>query len=147
MGGMDLMQMWNDMGWVAKLIGVILIIMSMISFGVAIERIYTFAQARKHISILGLRLVFMLRHDNKAAGDEDHRSAGQHRVEEGDEHQKPWDVEYRAADRDRERTADEPEHADEGDRRDDDREDAERKLDGGIDAQAQILSQDAPAQW
>jgi biopolymer transport protein ExbB/biopolymer transport protein TolQ len=47
MGGMDLMQMWNDMGWVAKLSGVILIIMSMISFGVAIERIYTFAQARK----------------------------------------------------------------------------------------------------
>jgi biopolymer transport protein ExbB/biopolymer transport protein TolQ len=47
MGGMDLMQMWNDMGWVAKAIGVILIIMSMISFGVAIERIYTFAQARK----------------------------------------------------------------------------------------------------
>ena len=47
MGGMDLLQMWNEMGWVAKAIGVILIIMSMISFGVAIERIYTFAQARK----------------------------------------------------------------------------------------------------
>lgn len=47
MGGMDLMHMWNEMGWVAKAIGVILIIMSMISFGVAIERIYTFAQARK----------------------------------------------------------------------------------------------------
>ena len=47
MGGMDLVSMWNDMGWVAKAIGVILIIMSMISFGVAIERIYTFAQARK----------------------------------------------------------------------------------------------------
>jgi biopolymer transport protein ExbB len=47
MGGMDLMQMWNDMGWVAQGIGVILVIMSMISFGVAIERIYTFAQARK----------------------------------------------------------------------------------------------------
>jgi biopolymer transport protein ExbB/biopolymer transport protein TolQ len=44
---MDLMQMWADMGWVAKAIGVILIVMSMISFGVAIERIYTFAQARK----------------------------------------------------------------------------------------------------
>ena len=44
---MDLMHMWNQMGWVAKAIGVILIIMSMISFGVAIERIYTFAQARK----------------------------------------------------------------------------------------------------
>jgi biopolymer transport protein ExbB len=47
MGGMDLMHMWNEMGWVAKAIAVILVIMSMISFGVAIERIYTFAQARK----------------------------------------------------------------------------------------------------
>jgi biopolymer transport protein ExbB/biopolymer transport protein TolQ len=44
---MDLMQMWTTMGWVAKVIAVILVIMSMISFGVAIERIYTFAQARK----------------------------------------------------------------------------------------------------
>ncbi|MBA2301889.1 MAG: MotA/TolQ/ExbB proton channel family protein [Acidobacteria bacterium] len=35
------------MGWVAKAIAIILVIMSMISFGVAIERIYTFAQARK----------------------------------------------------------------------------------------------------
>src|ERR687898_608726 len=47
MGEMDLMHMWEQMGWVAKAIGVILIIMSMISFGVAIERIYTFSQARK----------------------------------------------------------------------------------------------------
>jgi biopolymer transport protein ExbB/biopolymer transport protein TolQ len=44
---LDLMHMWNQMGIIAKSIGVILIIMSMISFGVAIERIYTFAQARK----------------------------------------------------------------------------------------------------
>src|SRR5678816_1371908 len=44
---MDLMHMWTQMGMVAKAIGVILIIMSMISFGVAIERIFTFAQARK----------------------------------------------------------------------------------------------------
>ena len=44
---MDLMEMWQQMGWIAKAIGVILIIMSMISFGVAIERIYTFSQARK----------------------------------------------------------------------------------------------------
>jgi biopolymer transport protein ExbB/biopolymer transport protein TolQ len=44
---MDLMEMWHQMGWIAKAIGVILIIMSMISFGVAIERIYTFSQARK----------------------------------------------------------------------------------------------------
>jgi biopolymer transport protein ExbB/biopolymer transport protein TolQ len=39
--------MWHEMGWVAQGIGVILIFMSMISFGVAIERIYTFTQARK----------------------------------------------------------------------------------------------------
>src|ERR671916_1795617 len=44
---MDLMEMWHQMGWVAQAIGVILILMSMIPFGVAIERIYTFAQARK----------------------------------------------------------------------------------------------------
>jgi biopolymer transport protein ExbB/biopolymer transport protein TolQ len=44
---MDLMHMWGEMGYIAKAIGVILIIMSMISFGVAIERIYTFTQARK----------------------------------------------------------------------------------------------------
>jgi len=44
---MDLMHMWTEMGWVAKAIAVILVVMSMISFGVAIERIYTFAQARK----------------------------------------------------------------------------------------------------
>jgi biopolymer transport protein ExbB/biopolymer transport protein TolQ len=39
--------MWSQMGPIAKAIGVILVIMSMISFGVAIERIYTFTQARK----------------------------------------------------------------------------------------------------
>ncbi|MDP9322410.1 MAG: MotA/TolQ/ExbB proton channel family protein [Acidobacteriota bacterium] len=44
---MDLIKMWGDMGPIAHVIAFILIIMSMISFGVAIERIYTFAQARK----------------------------------------------------------------------------------------------------
>src|SRR3989304_4762444 len=46
-GGMNLLEMWNQMGFVAKSIGVVLIIMSMWSFGVAIERIYTFTQAKK----------------------------------------------------------------------------------------------------
>jgi biopolymer transport protein ExbB/biopolymer transport protein TolQ len=46
-GGMTLMEMWESMGLVAKAIGIILIIMSMWSFGVAIERYYTFYQARK----------------------------------------------------------------------------------------------------
>jgi biopolymer transport protein ExbB/biopolymer transport protein TolQ len=44
---MDLMQMWEEMGIVAKLVAYILVFMSMWSFGVAIERYYTFAQARK----------------------------------------------------------------------------------------------------
>jgi len=39
--------MWGQMGFVAKGIAVILFFMSMLSFGVAIERIYTFLQARK----------------------------------------------------------------------------------------------------
>src|SRR5688500_13180400 len=44
---MNFIEMWEAMGPIAKGIGVILIIMSMISFGVAIERIYTFLQAKK----------------------------------------------------------------------------------------------------
>jgi biopolymer transport protein ExbB len=44
---MNFIEMWGTMGPVAKGIGVILVIMSMISFGVAIERNYTFTQARK----------------------------------------------------------------------------------------------------
>src|SRR5690349_20122805 len=44
---MNFIEMWASMGPIAKGIGVILVIMSMISFGVAIERIYTFTQARK----------------------------------------------------------------------------------------------------
>ena len=43
---MDLMGMWGQMGMVAKGVAVILFIMSMWSFGVAIERIFTFTQAR-----------------------------------------------------------------------------------------------------
>jgi len=44
---MNFIEMWGTMGPMAKGIGVVLVIMSMISFGVAIERIYTFMQARK----------------------------------------------------------------------------------------------------
>ena len=44
---MNLIEMWNQMGFVAKAIAYILFIMSMISFGVAVERFYTFLQARK----------------------------------------------------------------------------------------------------
>jgi biopolymer transport protein ExbB len=42
----DLMAMWASMGFVAKGVAFILFIMSMWSFGVAIERIFTYTQAR-----------------------------------------------------------------------------------------------------
>ena len=45
-GGLNLIELWNQMTWVAKAVAGILFIMSMWSFGVAIERIYTFSQAR-----------------------------------------------------------------------------------------------------
>jgi|SRR5512139_392615 len=44
---MNLLEMWNQMGFFAKAIAFVLFFMSMLSFGVAIERIYTFIQARK----------------------------------------------------------------------------------------------------
>jgi biopolymer transport protein ExbB/biopolymer transport protein TolQ len=44
---MNLLEMWNQMGWFAKGIAYVLFFMSMLSFGVAIERIYTYIQARK----------------------------------------------------------------------------------------------------
>jgi biopolymer transport protein ExbB/TolQ len=47
MGGLDLMHMWTQMNIVAKCVAFVLVFMSMWSFGVAIERFYTFSQARK----------------------------------------------------------------------------------------------------
>ena len=47
MGELDLMHMWGQMGFVARLVAFVLVFMSMWSFGVAIERYYTFFQARK----------------------------------------------------------------------------------------------------
>jgi biopolymer transport protein ExbB len=48
---MNLIEMWNQMGFFAKAIAFVLFFMSMLSFGVAIERIYTFLQARKQSKI------------------------------------------------------------------------------------------------
>jgi biopolymer transport protein ExbB/TolQ len=42
----DLIAMWQQMGWVAKFVAFILFFMSMYSIGVAVERIFTFTQAR-----------------------------------------------------------------------------------------------------
>ena len=50
-GGLNLMEMWGQMTWVAKAVAFILFFMSMWSFGVAIERIYTFVQARNQSKV------------------------------------------------------------------------------------------------
>jgi biopolymer transport protein ExbB len=44
---MNLIEMWGQMGTPARLVAFVLVIMSMISLGVAVERLYTFIQARK----------------------------------------------------------------------------------------------------
>jgi biopolymer transport protein ExbB len=44
---MNLVDMWNQMSFFAKAIAAVLFVMSMLSIGVAVERIYTFVQARK----------------------------------------------------------------------------------------------------
>jgi biopolymer transport protein ExbB len=47
MGDLDLIHMWNQMGLIAKGVAFVLFFMSFWSVGVAVERIYTFSQARK----------------------------------------------------------------------------------------------------
>ena len=46
MGGLNLIEMWGTMSTVAKGVAFVLVFMSMWSFGVAIERIYTYMQAK-----------------------------------------------------------------------------------------------------
>ena len=46
-GELDLMHILAQMGTVARIVAVVLVFMSMWSFGVSIERFYTFLQARK----------------------------------------------------------------------------------------------------
>ena len=46
-GGLNLLEMWGTMGFIAKAVAWVLFFMSMWSVGVAVERIYTFMQATK----------------------------------------------------------------------------------------------------
>jgi biopolymer transport protein ExbB len=46
-GGLNLIEMWNQMGMLAKVVAFVLFFMSFWSVGVAVERIFTFTQARK----------------------------------------------------------------------------------------------------
>src|SRR6201988_1940885 len=50
-GGLNLMEKWGQMTWVAKAVAFILFFMSMWSIGVAVERIYTFIQAKNQSKV------------------------------------------------------------------------------------------------
>ena len=58
---MDLLQMWQTMGFVAKGVAVVLFIMSMWSFGVAFERIFTFTQARNQSKLFAPQVAKQLK--------------------------------------------------------------------------------------
>ena len=58
---MDLLQMWQTMGLVAKGVAVVLFIMSMWSFGVAFERIFTFTQARNQSKLFAPQVAKQLK--------------------------------------------------------------------------------------
>ena len=58
---MDLLQMWQTMGYVAKGVAVVLFIMSMWSFGVAFERIFTFTQARNQSKLFAPQVAKQLK--------------------------------------------------------------------------------------
>ena len=58
---MDLVAMWQQMGMVAKAVAFVLFFMSMWSFGVAIERIFTFTQARNQSKLFAPQVAKHLR--------------------------------------------------------------------------------------
>jgi len=49
--GLDFIEMWHQMGFVAKTVAWVLFFMSMWSIGVAVERIYTFFQAKSQSKV------------------------------------------------------------------------------------------------
>ena len=58
---MDLMAMWQSMGFIAKGVGFVLFIMSMWSFGVEFERIFTFTQARNQSKLFAPQVAKQLK--------------------------------------------------------------------------------------
>ena len=58
---MDLLQMWQHDGLVAKAVAVVLFIMSMWSFGVAFERIFTFTQAKNQSKLFAPQVAKQLK--------------------------------------------------------------------------------------
>jgi biopolymer transport protein ExbB/TolQ len=61
---MNLIEMWNQMGIVAKAVAFVLFFMSFWSVGVAVERIFTFIQARKQSKLYAPQVAKLLK-DNR----------------------------------------------------------------------------------
>jgi biopolymer transport protein ExbB len=57
----DFMEMWEAMGYVAKGVAFVLLIMSMWSIGVAVERIFTYTQARNQSKLFAPQVAKHLR--------------------------------------------------------------------------------------
>src|SRR5437867_4821112 len=55
------MQMYQQMTWVAKAVAFVLLIMSMWSIGVAVERIFTFTQARNQSKLFAPQVAKQLK--------------------------------------------------------------------------------------
>lgn len=55
------MSMWQQMGFVAKAVAFILVIMSMWSFGVSVERIFTYTQARSQSKLFAPQVAKFLK--------------------------------------------------------------------------------------
>src|SRR5207248_5806335 len=55
------MQMYQSMTWVAKAVAFVLLIMSMWSIGVAIERIFTYTQARNQSKLFAPQVAKLLK--------------------------------------------------------------------------------------
>lgn len=60
-GGLNLIEMWGTMGTIAKAVAFVLFFMSMWSVGVAVERIYTFMQARKQSKLFAPQVAKQLK--------------------------------------------------------------------------------------
>ena len=60
-GGLNLIEMWGTMGVPAKAIAIVLFFMSFWSVGVAVERIYTFMQAKKQSKLFAPQVAKLLK--------------------------------------------------------------------------------------
>jgi len=77
-GGMNLVEMWEQMGYVAKSIAFVLVFMSMWATGVAIERYYTLNKATKQSKLFAPQIAKHLKDGRvkdaiKVASSEDYR--------------------------------------------------------------------------